>query len=84
MGLVYGPLAALLPQLFTARVRYTGVSIAFNVGGILGGGFAPAVAQGLADQGGLNYVGLYISGAAVLTLLGLAAVSPRTEREFTV
>jgi MFS family permease len=84
MGLVYGPLAALLPQLFTARVRYTGVSIAFNVGGILGGGFAPAVAQGLADKGGLNYVGLYISGAAVLTLLGLAAVSPRTEREFTV
>lgn len=84
MGLVYGPLAALLPQLFTARVRYTGVSIAFNVGGILGGGFAPAVAQGLADKGGLAYVGLYISGAAVLTLLGLAAVSPRTEREFIV
>lgn len=84
MGLVYGPLAALLPQLFTARVRYTGASIAFNVGGILGGGFAPAVAQGLADQGGLDYVGLYISGAAVLTLLGLAAVPARTEREFTV
>ena len=84
MGLVYGPLASLLPQLFTARVRYTGVSIAFNVGGILGGGFAPAVAQGLADSGGLAFVGLYISGAAVLTLGGLLAVSPRTEREFQV
>jgi MFS family permease len=84
MGLVYGPLASLLPQLFTARVRYTGVSIAFNVGGILGGGFAPAVAQGLADRGGLAFVGLYISGAAVLTLLGLLAVPSRTEREFRV
>lgn len=82
MGLVYGPLAALLPQLFTARVRYTGVSIAFNVGGIVGGGFAPAIAQRLADGGGLVFVGLYISGAAVLTLIGLLAVSPRTEREF--
>jgi MFS family permease len=84
MGLVYGPLAALLPQLFTARVRYTGASIAFNVGGILGGGFAPAVAQRLADSGGLAFVGLYISGAAVLTLAGLLAVPAKTEREFTV
>ena len=84
MGLVYGPLASLLPQMFTARVRYTGVSIAFNVGGILGGGLAPVVAQGLADRAGLAYVGLYISGAAVLTLLGLLAVPARTEREFTV
>jgi len=84
MGLVYGPLASLLPQMFTARVRYTGVSIAFNVGGILGGGLAPVVAQGLADRAGLAFVGLYISGAAVLTLLGLLAVPARTEREFTV
>ena len=84
MGFVYGPLAALLPQLFPARVRYTGASIAFNVGGILGGGFAPAVAQGLADRGGLVFVGLYISVAALLTLLGLLAISRRTEAEFEV
>jgi Arabinose efflux permease len=84
MGLVYGPLAALLPQLFSARVRYTGSSIAFNVGGILGGGFAPAVAQGLVDAGGLEFVGLYITGAAVLTLIGLLTVPRDTERNFTV
>ncbi|MBT0670029.1 MFS transporter [Novosphingobium profundi] len=84
MGLVYGPLAALLPQLFPARVRYTGSSIAFNVGGILGGGFAPALAQGLVDKGGLIYVGFYISGAAVLTLLGLLTVPRNTERDFVV
>ncbi len=84
MGLVYGPLASLLPQLFPAPVRYTGVSIAFNVGGILGGGFAPGVAQTLADKGGLAFVGLYISGAAVLTLIALLSVSPKTEQEFQV
>lgn len=84
MGLVYGPLAALLPQLFPARVRYTGSSIAFNIGGILGGGFAPAVAQGLVDKGGLMFVGLYISGAAILTLIGLVSVPRHTERDFVV
>ncbi|HUD30479.1 MAG TPA: MFS transporter [Novosphingobium sp.] len=74
MGLVYGPIAELLPRLFDARVRYTGASIAFNVGGIFGGGFAPAIAQGLADSGGVLFVGLYISGAALLSLGGLLAI----------
>jgi MFS family permease len=37
MGFVYGPLGAFLPDLFPARVRYTGASAAFNLGGILGG-----------------------------------------------
>jgi metabolite-proton symporter len=77
MGFVYGPLAELLPQLFETRVRYTGASIAFNVGGIIGGGFAPAVAQMLADTGGIEFVGIYISGAALLSLFGLLAIRPR-------
>ncbi len=77
MGFVYGPLAELLPQLFETRVRYTGASIAFNVGGIIGGGFAPAVAQMLADTGGIEFVGIYISGAALLSLIGLLAIRPR-------
>lgn len=83
MGFVYGPLASLLPQLFDARVRYTGSSIAFNVGGILGGGFAPAVAQGLVDKGGVLFVGLYISVAAVLSLVGLLWVPRHTEAAFS-
>jgi len=77
MGLVYGPIAELLPRLFDARVRYTGASIAFNVGGIFGGGFAPAIAQGLADSGGVLFVGLYISGAALLSLGGLIEIRGR-------
>jgi len=74
MGFVYGPLAELLPTLFAPRVRYTGASIAFNVGGIIGGGFAPAVAQGLVDAGGVLFVGLYISAAALLTVIGLLSL----------
>jgi MFS family permease len=71
MGFVYGPLGAFLPHLFPARVRYTGASAAFNVGGIVGGGLAPLVAQALANRGGLEPVGLALSGAALLSLVGI-------------
>jgi len=74
MGLVYGPLGAFLPSLFPARVRYTGVSMAFNVGGIIGGGLAPMAAQMLAGAGGLAYVGLYLSAAALISLLALVTL----------
>jgi MFS family permease len=79
MGLVYGPLGAFLPSLFPARVRYTGVSMAFNVGGILGGGMAPIAAQWLADRGGLEWVGLYLAAAALISFLSLAALRPRAD-----
>ena len=71
MGFVYGPLGGWLPSLFPARVRYTGASVAFNVGGILGGALAPIVAQALADRGGLPWVGGYLAVAGVVSLLGL-------------
>lgn len=68
MGFVYGPLGAWLPGLFPARVRYTGASVAFNVGGVIGGGFTPVAAQILAEQGGLPFVGFYLSLASALSL----------------
>ncbi len=76
MGFVYGPLGAWLPGLYPAPVRYTGASLAFNVGGILGGGIAPILAQALADRGGLRFVGLYLGGAAFVSLVAFAA-APR-------
>jgi predicted MFS family arabinose efflux permease len=71
MGFVYGPLGAWLPGLFPARVRYTGASVAFNVGGVIGGGFTPIAAQALAEQGGLPFVGFYLSAAAGLSFIAL-------------
>lgn len=61
MGLVYGPLGSWMPSLFPPHVRYTGVSLSFTLGGILGGGTAPILAQSLAAQGGLKWVGIYLS-----------------------
>jgi MFS family permease len=71
MGFVYGPLGAWLPSLFPARVRYTGVSMAFNVAGVLGGGLTPTVAKALSDHYGLMAVGLYSGGAALISLIAL-------------
>jgi MFS family permease len=67
MGFVYGPLGAWLPGLFPARVRYTGTSLAFNVGGIIGGGLTPVVAQALADGLGLWAVGLWVATACAVS-----------------
>ena len=74
MGLVYGPLGSWMPSLFPARVRYTGVSLAFTVGGILGGGIAPIVAQSLAIHGGLPWVGWVLERRALVSLVALVDV----------
>ena len=71
MGLCYGPLGAWLPTLYPVAVRYTGISVAFNMGGILGGALAPFAAQALADRGGTAYVGLFLTLAGALTLAGV-------------
>lgn len=71
MGFVYGPLGAWLPSLFPPRVRYTGASVAFNAGGILGGAVAPVAAQALSEFGGTAIVGLYLTMAGMFSLAGL-------------
>ncbi len=76
MGLVYGPLGAWLPTLFPVTVRYTGVSVAFNAGGIVGGALAPIAANLLSGAGGTALVGLFLSAAGVMTLLGVILARP--------
>jgi sugar phosphate permease len=81
MGLTYGPLGAFLPSLFPARVRYTGASMAFNIGGILGGGLTPIIAQALAEKGGLMWVGFYLAAAGLISLIALAPMRNLPEPE---
>jgi metabolite-proton symporter len=69
MGMTYGPLGTALAELFPTAVRYTGASISFNLAGILGGSLAPYIATYLATSRGIAYVGYYLSGAAVVTLI---------------
>lgn len=71
MGLTFAPLGALLPDLFPTKVRYTGASSAYNLGGILGASLAPYLAQILLAQGGLPWVGYYITAAALISFLAV-------------
>ncbi|WP_264586026.1 MFS transporter [Sphingobium sp. B7D2B] len=77
MGFTYGPLGEWLTALFPPRVRYSGSSFAFNVGGIIGGAMAPIAAQYLVSTHGVGAVGLYLSGAAVISLIGLVWLAPK-------
>jgi MFS family permease len=78
MGLTYGPLGTVLSELFPTAVRYTGSSLTFNLAGIFGASLAPYAATWLARTYGLQYVGYYLTGAALLTIAGLLAI-PETK-----
>ncbi|PPH98865.1 MFS transporter [Rathayibacter sp. AY1B7] len=73
MGLTFGPMGAVLPELFPTNVRYTGSAMAYNLASILGAALAPIIAVALwrAAGGSTVLVGLYLSAAAVLTLIAL-------------
>ncbi|MFJ6327181.1 MULTISPECIES: MFS transporter [unclassified Rhizobium] len=71
MGFTYGPIGAALAAPFPTTVRYTGASMTFNLGGIVGASLAPYIATWLATNYGLVYVGYYLAAAAILSLIGM-------------
>jgi MFS family permease len=73
LGLTYGPQAALYAEMFPAKVRYSGVSVGYALGSILGGAFAATIAQWIVATYGQSWlIGVYM---AVLSIISLAAVS---------
>ncbi|WP_285261054.1 MFS transporter [Halopseudomonas bauzanensis] len=73
MGMTFGPMGALLPELFPTNVRYTGSGISYNVSSILGAAVAPFIAVWLwgVGDGSPFLVGVYLAVMAVLTLVAL-------------
>ncbi|EZQ19195.1 MFS transporter [Pseudomonas sp. G11-1] len=73
MGMTFGPMGALLPELFPTNVRYTGSGISYNVSSILGAAVAPFIAVWLWGMGDGSpfLVGIYLASMAVITLLAL-------------
>ena len=73
LGITYGPQAALYSEMFPARVRYSGVSVGYALGSILGGAFAATIAQWIISTYGQSWlIGVYI---AVLSVISIIAVS---------
>lgn len=73
MGLTFGPMAAVLPELFPANVRYTGSGIAYNLSSVLGAAVAPFIAVYLwaRADGSPVLVGVYLTVMALITLVAL-------------
>ena len=71
MGLTFGPMSALLPEMFPTNTRYTGSGVAYNMSSIIGAALTPFVATWLALRFGVGAVGGYLSFLASLTLVSL-------------
>jgi metabolite-proton symporter len=80
MGASFGPMGAVLPELFPTNVRYSGSAISYNVSSILGAAIAPLIAVWLWQLGDGNpwLVGIYLSAMSVLTFIALL-LAPETK-----
>ena len=61
-------------------MRYTGTSLAFNFAGILGASLAPYLANRLASELGVGFVGLYLSAAGLVSLVALLMMGDSNNR----
>ncbi len=75
VGMMYGPQAAFFTELFSTEVRYSGATLGYQFGAILGGAFAPTIAAFLWNNYGIFWVSVYISFASLLTLLSVMALT---------
>jgi MFS family permease len=75
LGMQYGPQAAFYTELFSTHVRYSGASLGYQIGAILGGALAPTIAVLLWQNYGIVYVSAYIALASVLTIASVLALT---------
>ena len=75
VSMMYGPQAAFFTELFTTEVRYSGATLGYQFGAILGGAFAPTIAALLWKDYGIFWVSVYIAFASLLTLLSVMVLT---------
>lgn len=83
LGVIWAPITAVLgmmsSEIFSAEVRYTGISLGYQIGAALAGGTAPLVATALLANFNNSYVpvALYIMFTAVVSFIAIFAVKDR-------
>ena len=75
VSMMYGPQAAFFTELFSTEVRYSGATLGYQFGAILGGAFAPTIAALLWKDFGIFWVSVYIAFASLLPLLSVMALT---------
>jgi metabolite-proton symporter len=81
--MMYGPQAAYFAELFSARVRYSGASLVYQLTSVFSGGLAPILATVLLAKQGAWAVAAYMAGSCVLSVVG-AYFAPETKDGKTV
>lgn len=87
LGVIWAPITSVLgtmfSEIFDAKVRYTGVSLGYQIGAALAGGTAPLIATALLVQFNNSYVpvALYIILTAVISLIAVYAVREKSNQE---
>jgi MFS family permease len=72
LGLSYGPMSAMYAEMFPANVRYSGISIGYAFGSILGGAFAATIAESLLQSTKwTGSIGIYIMILCVISAVGV-------------
>jgi MFS family permease len=83
--MVYGPIAALLVELFPTRIRYSGLSLPYHIGNGWFGGFLPATVFAIVAATGNIYSGLWypIGVAALSFVVGIIFLPETKDRDIT-
>eukprot|EP00913_Durusdinium_trenchii_P011335 g10646.t1 len=81
--MVYGPIAALLVELFPTRIRYTGMSLPYHIGNGWFGGLLPATAFAMSAAAGDIYYGLWypIVFAGITLVIGMIFLPETKDRD---
>jgi MFS family permease len=72
--MVYGPIAAMLVELFPTRIRYSGLSLPYHIGNGWFGGLLPATAFAISAQTGNIYAGLWYAIVVALMTVVIGAI----------
>jgi metabolite-proton symporter len=75
-SLMYGPQPALFSELFSTELRYSGASLGYQLGAILGGGFAPMIATALVARfHSSDWIAAYLAAMCVVSLASVLMLS---------
>jgi len=78
---MYGPQAALFAELFPVHLRYSGASLGYQLGSVVGGGFAPIIATFLLQKFHSSLaIGVYMAATCLVTLASIVAIRARARR----
>jgi MFS family permease len=83
LAMMYGPQAALFTELFSTEVRYSGASLGYQFGAIIGGALAPTIATKLWTEYDVIWVSVYIAFASILTLLSVMMLAETYKSSLT-